>query len=180
MALSEFLTKLSFYHCGTTCSKLSFKSRITYTELPCKLMPFMRTVRTLIISALMPFSSVQQCVTAVRHAHLLPLRSHPNSVLAGVNEAKWGVDESERKPGEKETQGKKERVREMNNKCAMLESIFKGRLEESGCKLGCSHDPSERTRPAPFLGHLYQTSQDRTSKSLLFISNIWVTFLYFF
>lgn len=139
----------------------------------------MRTAQSLIISALMLFSSVQQCVTAVCGTHLLPLRSHPNSVLAGVNGAKWGVDESGRKPGEKETQGKKKRVSEMNNKCTMLESIFKGRLEESGCKLGCSHDPSERTRPALFLGHLYQTARDRTSKSP-FISYIWVTFLYFF
>lgn len=51
-------------------------------------------------------------------------------------------ERGKRKPGEKEAEGK-ERARQMNNKCTMLESIFKGRLEESGCKLGCSHDPSE-------------------------------------
>lgn len=116
----------------------------------------------MIISVLMLFSLVQQCVTAVHGTQLLPLFSHPNSVLAGVNEAKWGVDE--RKPGERGDWRKKRR-RGMNNKCTMLESIFKGRLEESECKLRCSHDPSARTRPALFLGHLYQTSQDGTSKN---------------
>ena len=60
----------------------------------------------------------------------------------------------------------------MNNKCTMLESIFKGRLEESGCKLGCSHDPSERTRLALFLGHLLQTSLGRTSKNPCFFGHI--------
>lgn len=42
----------------------------------------------------------------------------------------------------------------MNYKCTTLESIFKGRLEESGCKLGCSHDPSE-DEASLFLGHLH-------------------------
>lgn len=39
------------------------------------------------------------------------------------------------KLGEKETEGQ-ERQREMNNKCAMLESIFKGRLEEVWMQAG--------------------------------------------
>lgn len=43
--------------------------------------------------------------------------------------------EGERKPGEKKTGGK-ERAREMNNKCTMLESIFKGRLEEYELQAG--------------------------------------------
>ena len=41
----------------------------------------------------------------------------------------------------KNTVGAKKRgkktAKEMNNKCTKLESIFKGRLEESGSKLGC-------------------------------------------
>lgn len=45
-------------------------------------------------------------------------------------------------------------AKEMNNKSSKLESIFKGRLEESGCKLGYSHDPSE-DEASPFLGHLH-------------------------
>lgn len=58
----------------------------------------------------MLFSLVQQCVTAVRGTQLLPLRSHPNSVLAGVNEAKWGVDERVREIQEKgETERKKKK-----------------------------------------------------------------------
>lgn len=35
------------------------------------------------------------------------------------------------------------RAEEINNKCITLESIFKRRLEKSGCKLGCSRVPSE-------------------------------------
>ncbi len=53
------------------------------------------------------------------------------------------MDERGRESPEKGRQKEKERAKEMNNKCTMLESIFKGRLEESGCKLGCSHDPSK-------------------------------------
>lgn len=92
----------------------------------------------------MHFGSVQQCVTTRHDTHSLPLLSHPNSLLPGVNEAKLGVDErgGKKKPQEKETEGN-EKGREMNNKCTMLESIFKARLEESGCKLRCSHDLSE-------------------------------------
>lgn len=60
----------------------------------------------------------------------------------------------------------------MNNKCTMLKSIFKGRLEESGCKLGCSHDQARGLGPALFLGHLHQTSRDRTSKNPSFSYHI--------
>lgn len=58
--------------------------------------------------------------------------------------SRWREIEGKLREGreKRETEGK-ERAKEMNNKCAMLESIFKGRLEESGCRLGCSHDPSE-------------------------------------
>lgn len=58
--------------------------------------------------------------------------------------------EKEGKPRERETVEK--RAEEMNNKCIMLESIFKGGLEELGCTLGCSHDPNEG---GSIVGHLH-------------------------
>lgn len=67
----------------------------------------MRTVQSLIISALMHFSSVQLCVTALHSTHSLPLRSLHNSLLPGVNEPKWGVDESGGKSQEKGIQNEK-------------------------------------------------------------------------
>lgn len=71
-------------------------------------MPQMRTVQSLIISALMHFSSVQLCVTALHSTHSLPLRSLHNSLLPGVNEPKWGVDESGEKAKRKGYRMKRE------------------------------------------------------------------------
>lgn len=41
-----------------------------------------------------------------------------------------------REKNQEERRKEKKRVRKMNNKCSALESIFKGRLEEAGCKQG--------------------------------------------